>query len=53
VASADPVAADSYTVSIARWYNKQFKGAQVKHIKNAYDMGLGEIDIDKMDVKIV
>ena len=53
VASADPVAADSYTVGIARWYNKEFKGTQVKHIKNAFDMGLGEIDIDKMDVKIV
>jgi uncharacterized protein (DUF362 family) len=53
VASADPVAADSYTVGIARWYNKEFKGTQVKHIKNAYDMGLGEIDIEKMDVKIV
>ena len=53
VASADPVAADSYTVGIARWYNKEFKGSQVKHIKNAFDMGLGEIDIDKMDIKIV
>ncbi|HUI91847.1 MAG TPA: DUF362 domain-containing protein [Chitinivibrionales bacterium] len=53
VASADPVAADSYTVGIARWYNKEFKGNQVKHIKNAYAMGLGEIDVEKMDVKIV
>jgi uncharacterized protein (DUF362 family) len=53
VASADPVAADSYTVSIARWYNREFKGAQVKHIKNAFDMGLGQIDIEKMDVKII
>jgi uncharacterized protein (DUF362 family) len=53
VASADPVAADSYAVSIARWYNREFKGTQVKHIKNAYDMGLGEIDVEKMDVKIV
>ncbi len=53
VASADPVAADSYTVGVARWYNREFKGAQVKHIKNAYDMGLGQIDVDKMDVKIV
>jgi uncharacterized protein (DUF362 family) len=52
VASADPVAADSYMVSIARWYNREFKGTQVKHIKNAYDMGLGEIDIEKMDVKM-
>jgi uncharacterized protein (DUF362 family) len=53
VASADPVAADSYTVSMARWYNREFKGTQVKHIKNAFDMGLGEIDIEKMDVKVV
>jgi uncharacterized protein (DUF362 family) len=53
VATTDPVAADSYTVSSARWYNREFKGAQVKHIKNAYDMGLGQIDIEKMDVKKV
>jgi uncharacterized protein (DUF362 family) len=53
VASADPVAADAYTVTIARWYNREFKGSQVKHLKNAFDMGLGQIDIEKMDVKIV
>jgi uncharacterized protein (DUF362 family) len=53
VASTDPVAADSYTVSLARWYNREFKGTQVKHLKFAYDMGLGQIDIEKMDVKIV
>lgn len=53
VASADIVAADSYAVGIARWYNREFKGSQVKHIKNAYDMGFGEIDVAKMDVKIV
>jgi len=53
VASADPVAADSYTVGVARWYNREFKGSQVKHIKNAYDMGLGQIDVEKMDVKLV
>lgn len=53
VASTDPVAADSYTVGITRWYNRVFNGSQVKYIKNAYDMGLGEIDVAKMDVKIV
>jgi uncharacterized protein (DUF362 family) len=53
IASADPVAADSYAVSIARWYNREFLGHQVKHIKNAYDMGFGEIDIGKMNVKLV
>ena len=53
VASTDPVAADSYTVGIARWYNRDWKGTQVKYIKNAYDLGFGEIDVAKMDVKEV
>ena len=53
VASTDPVAADSYTVGIARWYNREFKGNQVKHIKIANELGFGEIDVAKMDVKKV
>lgn len=53
VASTDPVAADSYTVGIARWYNRDWKGTQVKYIKNAYELGFGEIDVAKMDVKEV
>ncbi len=53
VASTDPVAADSYSVGIARWYNRQFTGDQVKHIKIAHELGFGEIDINKMDVKEV
>ncbi|MBL8025390.1 MAG: DUF362 domain-containing protein [Fibrobacteres bacterium] len=53
VASADPVAADSYSVGLARWYNREFKGEQVKHIKIAAEMGFGEIDIAKMDIKTV
>ncbi|OGJ92191.1 MAG: hypothetical protein A2268_06500 [Candidatus Raymondbacteria bacterium RifOxyA12_full_50_37] len=53
VASADPVAADSYTVGLARWYNREFKGSQVKHLKIANELGFGEIDIEKMDVRII
>ncbi|MBD3421368.1 MAG: DUF362 domain-containing protein [Chitinivibrionales bacterium] len=53
VAGADPVAVDSYTVGLARWYNQQFTGAQVKHIKCAAELGFGEIDIGKMTVKEV
>ena len=53
VASTDPVAADSYTVGLARWYNKEFKGSQVKHIKIAHELGFGEIDISKMTIKQV
>lgn len=50
IASTDPVAADSYTVGIARWYNREFKGNQVKHIKIANELGFGEIDVAKMDI---
>lgn len=53
VASEDPVAADSYAVGLARWYDREFTGSQVKHIKVAHEMGFGEIDVAKMDVKIV
>ncbi len=53
VAAKDPVAADSYTVSLARWYNREFRGDQVKHIKFAHEMGFGEIDVAKMDIKTV
>lgn len=51
VASTDPVAADSYTTGIARWYNREFTGNQVKHIKIAYELGFGEIEVEKMNVK--
>ncbi len=50
VASTDPVAADSYAVGLVRWYNREFRGDQVKHIKIASEMGFGEIDIAKMDI---
>ncbi|MGD9201242.1 MAG: DUF362 domain-containing protein [Chitinispirillia bacterium] len=53
VASVDPVAADSYTVGLARWYNKEFEGSQVKHIKIAHELGFGEIDVSKMNIKEV
>ncbi|MBN1983989.1 MAG: DUF362 domain-containing protein [Chitinivibrionales bacterium] len=53
VASTDPVAADSYTVSLARWYNREFNGSQVKHLKIANELGFGEVDVAKMDVKSV
>jgi uncharacterized protein (DUF362 family) len=53
VASTDPVAADSYSVGIARWYDREFKGSRVKHIKIAHELGFGEIDVAKMDIKEV
>ncbi|UCD05770.1 MAG: DUF362 domain-containing protein [candidate division WOR-3 bacterium] len=51
VAGSDPVAVDSYTVGIAQWYKKSWSGTQVKHIRAAADLGLGEIDTANMQIK--
>ncbi|MBN2465919.1 DUF362 domain-containing protein [candidate division WOR-3 bacterium] len=53
IAGVDPVAVDSYTVGITQWYNKSFTGKGVKHIVAAAEMGLGEIDTAKMNIKQV
>jgi uncharacterized protein (DUF362 family) len=53
VAGTDPVAVDSYTIPLAKWYGHQFSGKNVKHILKATDMGLGEIDVSKLNVKEV
>ncbi len=51
VAGIDPVAVDSYTVGIAQWYKKSWTGNQVKYIRAAADLGLGEIDTANMQIK--
>jgi len=51
VASRDPLAADSYAVGLTTWYNRRFTGRQVKHLLDAYEMGLGEIDVERMQIK--
>lgn len=44
VGGIDPVAVDSYAVTLASWYGKTFDGTKVKHIKNAGDMKLGNCE---------
>jgi uncharacterized protein (DUF362 family) len=51
VAGIDPVAVDSYTVGLTPWYGTSFAGSNVKHIVAASEMGLGEIDTNKMIIK--
>ena len=51
VAGTDPVAVDSYTVGITQWYRKSWTGNQVKHLRAAADLGLGEIDTANMQIK--
>jgi uncharacterized protein (DUF362 family) len=51
VCGTDVVAVDSYAVTVAPWYGKSFKGANVKYIVYAAEHGLGEIDTAKMTIK--
>ncbi len=53
VASRDPVAADAYAVGLTQWHNRTFTGRQIKHLLAAYEIGQGEIDVDKMRVREV
>ena len=53
IAGTDMVAVDSYTVGITQWYNKSFTGKSVKHLVAAAELGLGEIDTEKMVIKEV
>lgn len=50
IAGADPVAVDSYGVSVAPWYGQNFKGRQVKHILAAHQRGLGKIDLGDLRI---
>jgi uncharacterized protein (DUF362 family) len=50
IAGIDPVAVDSYGVSIVPWYGQNFKGRQVEHLLVSHQRGLGKIDIDQMKV---
>ncbi|NLG15805.1 MAG: DUF362 domain-containing protein [Fibrobacter sp.] len=44
VAGTDPVAVDSFAVTLAPWYGKTFEGKQVKHLKVAADLGFGNVE---------
>jgi uncharacterized protein (DUF362 family) len=50
IAGVDPVAVDSYGVSIVPWYGQNFKGRLVEHLLIAHQRGLGKIDIDQLNI---
>ncbi|MGQ9647157.1 MAG: DUF362 domain-containing protein [Thermodesulfobacteriota bacterium] len=50
IAGTDPVAVDSYGVSLVPWYGQNFKGRQVEHLLVAHQRGLGKIEIDQMKI---
>ena len=50
IAGVDPIAVDSYGVSIVPWYGQNFKGRQVEHLLLAHQRGLGKIDIEQLKI---
>jgi uncharacterized protein (DUF362 family) len=50
IAGIDPIAVDSYGVSVVPWYGQNFKGRQVEHLQIAHQRGLGQIDIEQSKV---
>jgi uncharacterized protein (DUF362 family) len=50
IAGIDPVAVDSYGVSIVPWYGQKFKGRQLEHLLAVHQRGLGKIDIDQVKI---
>ncbi len=52
IAGRDPVAVDSYTVSLTPWYNRELKGSNIPHLVRAAEMGLGEIDPTKLNITV-
>jgi uncharacterized protein (DUF362 family) len=51
IAGVDPVAVDAYAVSLTNWYGKRFQPKNIKHIVNAYNMGLGQINLKRLSIK--
>ncbi len=55
IASTDLVAVDAYAATFFKHprTGKPFKPEEIKFVKNAYDLGLGQIDLSKVRVKRV
>jgi uncharacterized protein (DUF362 family) len=50
IAGTDPIAVDSFGVSVTPWYRQQFKGRQVEHLLAASQRGLGKIDLEHLNI---
>lgn len=50
IASTDGVAADAQTVISYKWYGKDIKPRQVRHLRLAHERGLGRMDVENLNV---
>jgi uncharacterized protein (DUF362 family) len=50
VAGIDPVAVDAYGVTLAEWGGKKLKPSDIPHIVKAAELGVGSMDLSKLNV---
>ncbi len=50
IGGTDPVAVDAVGVHRAKWYGRVFSPAEVGHLAACHERGLGEIDLDRIDL---
>ena len=50
IAGVDPVAVDAYGVTITKWFFRKFEPAQIKHLLAAHQMGLGNINLNQLQI---
>jgi len=53
VAGIDPVAMDAHVTQMAPWMNRSMSPDQVAYIKAAHSLGLGQIDLDQVEIREV
>jgi uncharacterized protein (DUF362 family) len=51
IASTDPLAVDAYAASLTNWNNRSMNALSIKHLSHAAKIGVGEIDLDKINIK--
>jgi len=47
----DPLAVDALAVTLANWNNRSLPAQSIKHLNHAANLGVGEIDLDKLNIK--
>jgi uncharacterized protein (DUF362 family) len=50
VAGTDPVAVDSYGVTLAPWNETGYKISEIPHIVMAAELGVGSLDLNKLNI---
>jgi uncharacterized protein (DUF362 family) len=50
IAGVDPVAVDAYTVGLGAWYGRRVRPDQVKHLRAARALGLGNTDMNALEI---